>query len=48
VGAGEQLRTGREEHPVGRLQRRAGDLAAQHRDLVPEHQQFDVLGSLAA
>ena len=35
---------GGEDGPVGPVQARSGVGAAQHRDLMPQHQQFDVLG----
>ena len=37
-----------EPNTVSPVRFRAGDLAAQDRDLVPEHQDFHVLGNIAA
>ena len=39
---------GGQDQPVGGLQLRAVDLTAQNRYLVPEHEQFDVLGAAVA
>ncbi|MET7928831.1 hypothetical protein ABZT43_33640 [Streptomyces sp. NPDC005349] len=33
----------REQHPVSRLQLRSADLSSQHRKLMPQYQEFDVL-----
>jgi hypothetical protein len=44
-GRGEQSRQGSQHHPVGRLQVGAVHLAAEHRHLVAQHEEFDVLGS---
>ena len=43
---GDQLGQCREPQPVGRLVADPADLAAQHRVLVPEHQQLGILGHL--
>ena len=45
---GQQPRQGGYHRPVSPVWFRAGDLAAQDRDLVPEHQDFHVLGNIAA
>jgi hypothetical protein len=45
---GQQPRQGGYHRPVSPVRFRAGDLAAQDRDLVPEHQDFHVLGNIAA
>ena len=45
---GQQPRQGGYHGPVSPVRFRAGDLAAQDRDLVPEHQDFHVLGNIAA
>ena len=44
----EQPRQGCEDGPVWPGQTRSGDLAAQHRDLVAQHEQSGVLGGLPA
>jgi hypothetical protein len=46
--AGQQPRQGGQHHPVGRFEIGAVYLAAQHRHLVAEDQEFDVLGSAVA
>jgi hypothetical protein len=43
---GDQPGQCREPQPVGRLVADPADLAAQHRVLVPEHQEFGILGHL--
>jgi hypothetical protein len=43
---GDQPGQGRKPQPVGRLVAEPADLAAQHRVLVPEHQEFGILGYL--
>jgi hypothetical protein len=43
---GDQPGQGREPHPVTWLVADPADLAAQHRVLVPENQQFGILGHL--
>ncbi len=45
---GQQPRQGGYHRPVSPVRFRAGDLAAQDRDLMPEHQDFHVLGNIAA
>jgi hypothetical protein len=44
--SGDQLRQCREPQPAGWLVADPADLAAQHRVLVPEHQEFGILGHL--
>ena len=44
--AGDQPRQCREPQPVARLVADPADLAAQHRVLVPQHQEFGILGHL--
>jgi hypothetical protein len=46
--AGQQPRQGGYHRPVSPAWFRAGDLAAQDRDLMPGHQDFRVLGNIAA
>jgi hypothetical protein len=46
--SGQQPGPGREEHPVSRRQPRPADLSAQHRRLVSQDQQLDVLGRLTS
>ena len=43
VDAGQQPACGRQEHPVGRAKRRAPDSATQHRQLVTEDEDLQVL-----
>jgi hypothetical protein len=42
--AGQQLRHGGQDHPVGRCVAGSSDLAAQDRELVAEHRDLDVFG----
>jgi hypothetical protein len=44
---GEQSRQGGYHRPVSPVWFRAGDLTAQERDLMPEYQDFHVLGTIA-
>jgi hypothetical protein len=46
--AGQQPRQGRQHDPVGRLDLGTVYLSAEHRDLVAQDQQFDVLGAVIA
>ena len=46
--AGQQPAQGGEHGTVSPVWPRAGDLTPQHRDLVPEDQDFRVLGGMAA
>ena len=48
TGAGEQPGQRREHDPVGGLQLRPVYLAAEHRDLVAQDEEFDVLGAVVA
>jgi hypothetical protein len=48
AGALEQAARCGEEHPVAATESGTGDLAAEDHELVPEHQQFDLGGSLEA
>ena len=45
---GQQPRQRGDHRTVSPVRFRAGDLAAQDRDLMPEHQDFHVLGNIAA
>jgi hypothetical protein len=45
---GQQHRQGREHGTVSPVRPRARDLPTQHRDLVPQHQDLRVLGSITA
>lgn len=45
---GQEPRQDGHHRPVSPVWFRAGDLAAQDRDLMPEHQDFHVLGNIAA
>ena len=45
---GQQPRQGDYHRPVSPVRFRVGDLAAQNRDFVPEHQNLHVLGNIAA
>jgi hypothetical protein len=44
---GQQPRQCGEQRPIGRPESRPGELPAQHRDLVAEHEQLDLIGGLA-
>jgi hypothetical protein len=44
----QQPRQGGDHGPVSPVRFRAGDLTAQHRDLVPQHQDLYVFGDVAA
>jgi hypothetical protein len=46
--AGQQPRQGGQHDPVGGLDLGASDLPAEHRDLVAQDQEFDVLGAVVA
>jgi hypothetical protein len=48
AGPGQRTAEGGEQRPVGGLQRRSWDLAAEHAELVTQDEKFQVLGGVAA